>query len=133
MEWAPVAGLPTSAVLGDLVETARLVRDNATPGGLRDLSQGLGVRSIDDLRARYYIRLNVADRAGVLAQIARALGEEDISIASVLQKDADPETQSAEIVIMTHPALESSVQRALTAFEGLEPVRRIGNMLRIEE
>ena len=126
-------GPTTSAVLGDLVETARLVRDNATPGGLRDLSQGLGVRSINGLRTRYYIRLNVADRAGVLAQIARALGEQDISIASVLQKDADPETLSAEIVIMTHPALESSVQRALTAIEGLEPVRRVGNMLRIEE
>ncbi len=126
-------GPTTSAVLGDLVETARLVRDKATPGGLRDLSQGLGVRSIDALRTRYYIRLNVADRAGVLAQIARALGEEDISIASVLQKDADPETLSAEIVIMTHPAVESSVQRALTAIEGLEPVRRVGNMLRIEE
>ena len=126
-------GPTTSAVLGDLIETARLVRDNATPGGLRDLSQGLGVRSIDALRARYYIRLNVADRAGVLAQIARALGEEDISIASVLQKDADPETSSAEIVIMTHPALESSVQCALSAIEGLEPVRRVGNMLRIEE
>ena len=126
-------GPTTSAVLGDLVETARLVRDSATPGGLRDLSQGLGLRSIDALRTRYYIRLIVADRAGVLAQIARALGEEDISIASVLQKDADPETQSAEIVIMTHPALESSVQRALTTIEGLEPVRRVGNMLRIEE
>lgn len=126
-------GPTTSAVLGDLVETARLVRDNATPGGLRELSHGLGVRSIDALRTRYYIRLIVADRAGVLAQIARALGEEDISIASVLQKDADPETKSAEIVIMTHPALESSVQRALTAIEGLEPVRRVGNLLRIEE
>ena len=126
-------GPTTSAVLGDLVETARLVRDNATPGGPRDLSQKVGVRSIDALRTRYYIRLNVADRAGVLAQIARALGDEEISIASVLQKDADPQTHSAEIVIMTHPALESSVQRALRAMDALEPVRRVGNMLRIEE
>jgi homoserine dehydrogenase len=77
--------------------------------------------------------LNVADRAGVLAQIALALGDEDISIASVLQKDAEPETQSAEIVIMTHPAKESSMQRALLSIEGLDPVRRVGNMLRIEE
>lgn len=126
-------GPTTSAVLGDLVETARLVRDNATPGGLPELSQRLGLRSIDVLRTRYYIRLNVADRAGVLAQIARALGEEDISIASVLQKDADAETRSAEIVIMTHPALESSVQGALRAIEALDPVRRVGNLLRIEE
>ena len=126
-------GPTTSAVLGDLVETARLVRDSALPGGARELSQGLGVRKIDTLQTRYYIRLVVADRAGVLAQIAKALGDEDISIASVLQKDADPDTQSAEIVIMTHPARESSVQQALLSIGQLDPVRRIGNMLRIEE
>ena len=126
-------GPTTSAVLGDLVETARLVRDSAVPGGPRELSQHLGVRPIDALRTRYYIRLIVADQAGVLAQIARALGDEDISIASVLQKDADAETQSAEIVIMTHPALESSVQQALLTIGRLDPVRRVGNMLRIEE
>ena len=126
-------GPTTSAVLGDLVETARLVRDNATPGGPRELSEQLGVQPIDALQTRYYIRLVVADRAGVLAQIARALGDENISIASVLQKDSDPETQSAEIVIMTHPARESSVQQALLVINALEPVRRVGNMLRIEE
>ena len=126
-------GPTTSAVLGDLVETARLVRDDAVPGGVRELSQQMTVRSIADLRTRYYIRLIVADRAGVLAQIARALGDEDISIASVLQKDADPETESAEIVIMTHPAREASVQSALLSISSLEPVRRVGNMLRIEE
>ena len=126
-------GPTTSAVLGDLVETARLVRDNAVPGGLRELSRELAVRSIDELQTRYYIRLIVADRAGVLAQIAKALGDCDISIASVLQKDADVETQSAEIVIMTHPARESSVQQALLDIGGLPPVRRVGNMIRIEE
>ena len=126
-------GPTTSAVLGDLVETARLVRDNAAPGGPRELSEQLGVRPIDALQTRYYIRLIVADRAGVLAQIARVLGDENISIASVLQKDADPETRSAEIVIMTHPAQESSVQQALLTIGNLDPVRRVGNMLRIEE
>ena len=126
-------GPTTSAVLGDLIETARLVRDKAVPGAPRDLSRQSDVRPIGALRTRYYIRLIVADRAGVLAQIARALGDEEISIASVLQKDADPETQSAEIVIMTHPAQESSVQQALLAIGRLEPVRRVGNMLRVEE
>ena len=125
-------GPTTSAVLGDLVETARLVRDNAAPGGLRELSGRRAVRSIDELLTRYYIRLIVADRAGVLAQIAKALGDGDISIASVLQKDADRETQSAEIVIMTHPAREASVQQALLDIGGLPPVRRVGNMIRIE-
>ena len=126
-------GPTTSAVLGDLVETARLVRDAAAPSGPQELTQQLGVRPIDALQTRYYIRLIVADRAGVLAQIAQALGDENISIASVLQKDSDPETESAEIVIMTHPAQESSVQQALLTIGKLDPVRRVGNVLRIEE
>ena len=126
-------GPTTSAVLGDLIETARMVRDDAVPGGPRELSQELAVRPIDELQTRYYIRLEVADRAGVLAQIAKALGDCDISIASVLQKDAHAETQSAEIVIMTHPARESSVQQALWEISQLPPVRRVGNMIRIEE
>ena len=126
-------GPTTSAVLGDLIETARLVRDKSIPGGPIELSERPRVRSIDELHTRYYIRLNVADRAGVLAQIARALGDWDISIASVLQKDADVKTESAEIVIMTHPARESSVQRALLEIGGLATVRRVGNMIRIEE
>jgi homoserine dehydrogenase len=51
----------------------------------------------------------------------------------VLQKDTDPETQSAEIVITTHPAREASMQLALQAIARLQPVRRVSNMIRIEE
>ena len=126
-------GPTTSAVLGDLVETARLMSREGSPTGMRQFTEGSGIRPIGSLFTRYYIRLVVADRAGVLAQIARALGNEGISIASVLQKDTDLSTQSAEIVIMTHPAQELFVQQALQAIGELEPVRRIGNMLRIEE
>ena len=126
-------GPTTSAVLGDLIEAARLVKDKAISGGLGELTEKVDVRSIDELETRYYIRLIVADRAGVLAQIAKALGDCEISIASVLQKDADTGTQSAEIVIMTHPARESSVQKALGDIADLSPVRRVGNMIRIEE
>ena len=126
-------GPTTSAVLGDIVRASQLVRDGAVASGPRDLSEKLGVRSIDELQTRYYIRLNVADRPGVLAQIAKILGDCDISISSVLQKDADVDTQSAEIVIMTHPAKEASVQKALRNIGVLTPVRRVGNVIRIEE
>ena len=126
-------GPTTSAVMGDLIETARLIRDGSMPQGARWLGDRPAFKPIDDLVTRYYIRLNVADQPGVLAQIARVLGEGQISIASVLQKDADAETQSAEIVIMTHPAREASVQQALNSIGRLPPVRLVSNMIRIAE
>ena len=93
----------------------------------------MAVRPIGDLQARYYIRLDVVDHPGVLAQIAQVLGDGQISIAAVLQRDTHPETESAELVITTHPANEASMQNALKAMAGLDQVRRVSNMIRIEE
>jgi homoserine dehydrogenase len=99
---------------------------------LVELNQPWLVKTIDDLEAQYYIRLNAADQAGVLAQIAQILGDLNISIASVLQKDVDPEAQTAEIVITTHPAREASVQEALKLVGDLKVVQKVSNVLRIE-
>jgi homoserine dehydrogenase len=85
------------------------------------------------LERKYYLRLRIADHPGVLAQIARLLGDGEISIASVLQKDTNPAEQTAEIVITTHPAREASVQEALRSMANLEVVRGVNNLLRIEE
>jgi homoserine dehydrogenase len=83
--------------------------------------------------AKYYLRLSVVDQPGVLAQIAQILGDWSISIASVLQIDSDPSEQTAEIVITTHPAVEASVQSSLKLMSDLEVVRKVNNLLRIEE
>ena len=126
--------LPTSsAVVGDVVEVARRIASgSASAPGIR-MEEGLTILSMNQVETRYYIRLNVADQAGVLAQIARVLGDHNISIASVIQKDADPEAQTAEIVIMTHPAVESAVQRALRQVGGLSVVREVNNLIRVED
>ena len=128
----------TSAVIGDLIEVVRKT-GNLTQSGyvqaIVDAKNGplLKVRPIGDLQVRYYIRLEVADTPGVLAQIARVLGDGQISIAVVLQRDTNPETQIAEIVITTHPAQEASVQKALEALAVLPQVNRVSNTIRIEE
>ena len=139
----------TSAVVGDLIEAARgptfqsglptpgLVlaepeESPATSAGKRGTGSQ-GIRAIDDLVCKYYLRLSVADQPGVLAQIARILGDGHISIASVLQKDTNQVEQTAEIVITTHPAREASVQESLRLMAGLDVVREVKNLLRIEE
>jgi homoserine dehydrogenase len=126
-------GPTTSAVVGDLIEVARKLNVDGLPTPVAQLNQPGRIKPIDDLETKYYIRLKAADRAGVLAQVAKILGDGNISIASVLQKDADPVEQTAEVVITTHPAREASVQQALRLVEGLEVVRQVSNLLRIEE
>ena len=126
-------GPTTSAVVGDLVEIARNLSSGSTPLPSVAPEDSGQTRSIDDLECQYFLRLNIADRPGVLAQIARILGDQNISIASVLQKDANPEAQTAEIVITTHPARELWVQRALQQAEDLEVVQEINSLLRIED
>jgi homoserine dehydrogenase len=87
---------------------------------------------MSELRTRYYMRMVVVDNPGVLARIAQVLGDHQISIASVIQKEADPQAKTAEIVIMTHEAQEESVQQALREVERLPVVVEIGNFLRVE-
>lgn len=125
-------GPTTSAVVGDLIDIGRKLQANQPPVPVIETEQPFPVQRIDDLETRYYIRLNVADQAGVLAQISKILGDRSISIASVLQKDTFPEEQRAELVITTHPAREASMVEALKLVADLAVVNRVSNMLRVE-
>lgn len=126
--------LPTSsAVISDVIKLAQDIRIGVTPQAGLSLEPGLTIKPISQLHTRYYLRMNVADRPGVLAQIARVLGDHNISIASVIQKETDVKAQSAEIVIMTHPSLESAMQKALQEMRKLAVVKEINNCIRVED
>ena len=88
---------------------------------------------MSDIQTRFYLRMNVADRPGVLSQIARILGDRLISISSVIQKKTDSTAGTAEIVIMTHPAKEAAVHQALEEVTHLPVVKEISNFIRVEE
>jgi homoserine dehydrogenase len=85
------------------------------------------------LETRNYLRLKVADRPGVLARISMVPGNWSISIDSVVQKQVDEQDGSAELVLTTHRANESSMQQAMRQILELDTVRETGNMLRLEE
>lgn len=125
--------LPTSsAVIADVVSAAR---DIITGGGSRVrwwLEAGKIIKPMAELETRYYLRLNVADQPGVLAQVAKVLGEHLISISSVIQEAADSVAQTAEIVIMTHPAKEEAMQQTLDELTHLTVVKEISNFIRVE-
>jgi homoserine dehydrogenase len=122
----------SSAVVADVVSAAR---DIVIGGGCRAnwrLEPGKAIRPMAELETGYYLRLNAADQPGVLAQVSKVLGDHRISISSVIQKAVDPVAQTAEIVIMTHPAREAEMQRALAKLERLKPVKEIENFIRVE-
>ena len=123
----------TSAVIADIVDIARNVVGNVLPPVPIELSEDVRIRPMAELETKYYLRLNVADRPGVLAQIASVLGDLGVSIASVIQKETDDVAQRAEIVLMTHQASEESMQRALRQLEGLDVIDEVGNLVRVEE
>jgi homoserine dehydrogenase len=68
----------------------------------------------------------------VLANVARVLGDADISINSVLQKDTDTENGHADLVIMTHPAREANMQSAVRSIRELDTVLQLDSLLRVE-
>ncbi len=125
--------LPTSsAVVADVVSAAQDIVTGAGSRARWRLEPGKKIKPMAELETRYYLRLNVTDQPGVLAQVAKVLGEHQISISSVIQKAADSVAQTAEIVIMTHPAKEAAMQRALAELEHMAVVKAISNFIRVE-
>lgn len=117
-----------SAVLADVLDVARDVvsgRGPSDPVAYRSLP----VRGAGEHRSRYYLRLTVADRPLVLARLGQALGEHEISIASVLQVEADEHARTAELVITTHIASSAALNAALDQIAASDVVSEIGNVL----
>ena len=105
----------SSAVVSDVIDVAHNINAGIANRVPFNDAGRLPVRPIEQLETRYYVRVWVADRPGVLAQIARIFGDHRISIASCIQKEADLTAGSAELVIVTHPAQERDMRAALAA------------------
>ncbi len=122
-----------SAVIADVLAAARDIVGSAGAVVVPPVMADRGVKPMSQIETRYYLRMTVVDTAGVLAQIARVLGDHEISISSVIQKMADEVAKTAEIVIMTHTAAGDSMQAALDKVARLEVVKEVSNFIRVEE
>jgi len=129
----PGAGsLPTtSSVVADALDAAVSISNKVYWPHSSRREAGLRVMPMDDVRSRYYLRIGVADKPGVLARIAGVLSDRGISIASVIQKEVDGQA-TAEIVIMTHEAREADLQRALQEIRGVVGVSGVDQVLRVK-
>jgi homoserine dehydrogenase len=125
--------LPTgSAVVGDVIDAARdLIAQGRTPGRAavrRDMPRA-ELRPIGELRTQYCVRLEVDDQPGVLADVARVFGAHDVSIAQVWQQGVD---DAAELVLVTHRAMEVDLRATVDELGRTEHVRRVAGVIRVE-
>ncbi len=121
--------MPTgAAVVGDVIDAARgLVHTTTRPS---DMHVGIAdLRPIEELRTQYCVRLEVDDRPGVLAEVARSFGAHDVSIAQVWQ---DGVADGAELVLVTHRSREADLRATVDALERVDSVRRVAGVIRVE-
>jgi homoserine dehydrogenase len=123
----------SSAVVSDIIKIAQNIKNGKSSAPRLPFATGRTVMPMAGIKTRFYMRMRVADQTGVLAQISKILGDHAISISSVIQKETDASTRIAEIVIMTHPAEEQAVQKALKETEHLGVVKEISNFVRVED
>jgi homoserine dehydrogenase len=123
--------LPTaSAIMGDVVSAAQNINNNNRGCVACTCYEEKPIKAMGETKTKYYIRLSVHDRPGVLAGIASVLGSQEVSIASLIQTKTKGD--KAEIVIVTHQVLERNLQDALKIVEGLSTVDQIANLIRVE-
>ncbi len=130
MFYGPGAGgSPTaSAVLGDLVTVARN-RLAGTRGAGESAYADRAVLPMGDTRTRYHVAIDVDDRAGVLAKVAMAFAEHDVSIQTVRQEGRD---EDAQLVVVSHQATDRQLAATVANLRRMEFVREVTSVMRVE-
>lgn len=122
--------LPTgSAVAGDIFEVARDIMAGSTGRINCTCYKNLRIKPVDEVRNRYFIRMEVEDRPGVLAAIASVFGNNHVSISQVIQKSVGGGT--AELVIITDQVEERHFKDALLVMNEMSIVKEIPSVLRV--
>ena len=116
-----------SAVVADLVDVVRALTSDPEnrvphlafqPGALSDIP----VLSMDDVSTSYYLRIQVQDRPGVLAEVTKIFADHAISIDSIIQKEPQANATSVPVVILTHETIEQNMNQAIYEIENLQAV-----------
>jgi len=127
-----------SAVVADLMDVARLIDASSAQrvpylAFQPDQVQDLPILPIDEIQSAYYLRLRASDKPGVLAEVTKILGDRNISIDAMMQKEPDENETEADIVILTHITIEKNMNAAIAAIEALAAITGKVVRIRMEE
>jgi homoserine dehydrogenase len=126
-----------SAVIADLVDITRLATadpEHRVPylAFQPDAMTDTPILPMDEITTSYYLRIRVADKLGVMADITRILADAAISIDAMLQKEPAAGETEADIIILTHQTQEKKAKQAIAAIEALEAVSGQVARIRLE-
>ncbi|MCL2121949.1 MAG: homoserine dehydrogenase [Clostridiales bacterium] len=119
-----------SAILGDVAEIVRNIRFGSCGSLTRVYQREKAILPIEDVETRFFLRLLLTDRPGVLATVARILGRYQVSLDTVNQIDLIG--GNAELIFVTHLVREGDLRKALEEIRGLEITKEVITVLRVE-
>tara|TARA_B100001057_G_scaffold135547_1_gene134998 strand:+ start:1303 stop:2619 length:1317 start_codon:yes stop_codon:yes gene_type:complete len=126
-----------SAVVSDIIDISRNLSQKTKHTvpflGYKDISSKKNISKISDIETRYYLRIKVTNKPGVLADITKIFGKKSISIESILQKEDSEKDVNVPIVLVTHKVVEKNINEALKEIESLDVVKDKIKRIRIEE
>lgn len=133
MFYGPGAGeMPTAtSVVADIVAVVKNLKLGVNGRRSMMASKEIRLKSEEQISAKYFILLHVADHAGVLAQITQVFAKYEVSLESVIQQP-NPHNPKAELVIITHSASKSNMNQVLQHFEQIGVVDKVKNVYRVE-
>lgn len=120
-----------SAVIANIIDIARRGKGAPMLGFEKPHGEDIRLMSKDDIRTKYYLRFRVEDKAGVLAKIAKVLGDRNISIEKMIQKPLNK--TCSHILLSTHTSVEKDIVDALKTIEEAGVVTAKPAMIRIED
>lgn len=126
--------MPTaSSVVGDIIKIARNF-DHKKKGTIYGCScfESKKLKSMDEAINKFYILMDVADRPGVLAKIARIFGANEVSISSMIQKQAGKEG-NARLIFITHEVVNKNLYKSIREISKLDIVNRVLSIIRVED
>lgn len=122
-----------SAVIGDIVEISKYLNTDIKINSclFNNFTEHFELLEIDEIECAYYLHFSVIDKPGVLAGISSVLGENEISISQVIQKQSDS-TEYVPIIILTHKSREKNIKKSIKIINKLDFIKKDTIIYRVE-
>lgn len=121
-----------SSVIADTIDVAKKIVSDKKIKDNFYMERKLNLLPFNEIETKYYFRFTAIDKPGVLAKISKILGENNISIFSVVQKGQNPQ-KAVPILMLTHKAVEKDVEKAIEKIDKLDIIKNPTVVIRVEE